>query len=94
MIKKAGWISAAAGFLSAFTAMLLTAPQNGKKTRGQIAGAWGRIVNAPSKLNAACRGRRQKAYEFGRGHCEQLNEERLALKNEAHQEAVKSEKEL
>ncbi|SFL52970.1 YtxH domain-containing protein [Salibacterium qingdaonense] len=93
MSKQVRWISAAAGFFSAFTAALLTAPQNGKTTRRQMAGLWEWTVNVPSKVNAAYRGRREKTYEFGRGRYKQWTEDLNALKKEAKQAAADADKE-
>ncbi|MFD2705118.1 YtxH domain-containing protein [Salibacterium lacus] len=87
MNKQIRWISAAAGFFSAFAATLLTAPQNGKTTRRQIARLWGWTINVPSKVNAAYRGRRDKTYEYGRGRYKQWTEDLNALKKEAKQSA-------
>ncbi|MGY4689473.1 hypothetical protein [Salibacterium sp. K-3] len=88
MNKRAGWKGAAAGFVSAFTALLLTAPQDGGNTRRRIAGMSRQTFNAPAKLLAAYRGRKQKMHEFGRIRHEQLADERASLKTGAQQSAA------
>ncbi|RSL30976.1 hypothetical protein D7Z54_22790 [Salibacterium salarium] len=79
---------AVTGFLAAFTAGLLISPVDGRTARRQTAEKTSLLINYPSKLISAVRGRKQKLHEFGRGRLEFLHNEINSTKEEAQNAAV------
>ncbi|MFZ4450499.1 hypothetical protein [Salibacterium aidingense] len=80
---------AAAGFSTLFTLCMLISPQDGKTTRKQVGENIYIIINAPEKLTAALRGRKQKLHEYGRGRHQFFSSEISTVKKEAEASAMK-----